>query len=72
MFKVVSGNTIGKDILDMYEVQKLSMVKNIQQCQARVAVTTDMWTVDHQKKGYMAVTAHYIDDHWKLNSCLLR
>lgn len=72
LFKVVSRNTIRKDILDMYEVQKQSMVNQFQQEESRIAVTTDMWTANHQKKGYMAVTVHYIDDNWKLKSYLLR
>ena len=72
LFKVVSRNTIRKDILDMHEVQKISMVKFFQKIQARIAVTTDLWTANHQKKGYMAVTVHFIDDDWKLKSFLLR
>jgi hypothetical protein len=72
LFKLVSRNTIRKDILDMYEVQKLSMVTMFQQQQSRIAVTTDMWTANHQKKGYMAVTVHYIDENWSLKSYLLR
>jgi hypothetical protein len=56
----------------MYEVQKLSMVTMFQQQQSRIAVTTDMWTANHQKKGYMAVTVHYIDENWSLKSYLLR
>lgn len=39
--------------------------------QSRVAVTTDMWTADSQKKGYMAVTGHFIDESWKLRSILM-
>lgn len=27
---------------------------------------------NHQKKGYMAVTVHFIDDEWKLKSFILR
>ena len=50
LFKVVSRNTIKKDILEMYEVQRLSLVNFFQRCQSRVAVTTDMWTANHQKK----------------------
>ncbi|WVZ90070.1 hypothetical protein U9M48_036402, partial [Paspalum notatum var. saurae] len=42
LFKVVSRNTIRKDILDMYEVQKQSMVNQFQQEEFRIAVTTDM------------------------------
>uniref|UniRef100_A0A8R7UB65 AC transposase n=1 Tax=Triticum urartu TaxID=4572 RepID=A0A8R7UB65_TRIUA len=38
----------------------------------RVAVTTDLWTTGYQKRGYMAVTAHYIDDSWNLKSFLIR
>ncbi|KAF8672904.1 hypothetical protein HU200_049147 [Digitaria exilis] len=44
LFKVVSRNTIRKDILEMYEVQRLSIMKQFQQEQSRIAVTTDMWT----------------------------
>ncbi|CAN1144670.1 Putative AC transposase [Linum perenne] len=40
--------------------------------QRRVAVTTDMWTASNQRKGYMTVTAHYIDNGWCLRSQLLR
>ncbi len=50
LFKVVSRNTIKKDILEMYEVQRLSLVNFFQRCQSRVAVTTDMWIANHQKK----------------------
>jgi hypothetical protein len=72
LFKVVSRNTIRKDILDMYEVQKINMVNQFQQEDSRIAVTTDMWTANHQKKGYMAVIVHYIDENWRLKSYLLR
>uniref|UniRef100_A0ACD5V7U6 Uncharacterized protein n=1 Tax=Avena sativa TaxID=4498 RepID=A0ACD5V7U6_AVESA len=40
--------------------------------QSRIAVTTDIWTADHQKKGYIAVTAHFIDESWNLRSILMR
>jgi hypothetical protein len=72
LFKAVSRNTIKKNILDMYEVQRKSLVYYFQQCPSRIAVTTDMWTANHQKKGYMSVTVHFIDDDWKLKSFLLR
>ncbi|XP_038884881.1 zinc finger BED domain-containing protein RICESLEEPER 2-like [Benincasa hispida] len=31
-----------------------------------------MWTASSQKKGYMAITAHFSDDSWVLQSRLLR
>jgi hypothetical protein len=36
-----------------------------------VAITTDMWIADNQKRGYMAATGHFIDDS-SLRSCILR
>jgi hypothetical protein len=72
LFRVPSRNTIRTDILDMHVVQRKSLVKYFQQLSSRVAITTDMWTANHQKKGYMAVTAHHIDDKWELKSFLLR
>ena len=72
LFKAVSRNTIKKDILDMYEIHKKSLLNVFQHCQSRIAITTDMWTANHQKKGYMSVTVHFIDDDWKLKSFLLR
>ena len=38
---------------------------------SRIAITTDMWT-SYQKKGYMVITAHFIDDAWILQSRVLR
>ena len=71
-FKVVSRRTIRKIILDMYQVQKQSMVNYIKKLSSRVAVTTESWTANHQRKHYMAVTAHFLDDDWKLKSFLIR
>jgi len=40
--------------------------------QSRVAITTNMWTSDNQKRGYMAITAHFIDESWNLRNILMR
>jgi hypothetical protein len=42
LFKVMSRNTMKKDILDMYELQRKSLVNYLQQCESRIAVTTDV------------------------------
>ncbi|CAN1193026.1 Putative AC9 transposase [Linum perenne] len=31
-----------------------------------------MWTATNKKRGYMAITAHYIDNSWNLRSILVR
>ena len=61
LFKVVSRNTIRKDILLMHSAQKEKMVKYFANFKQRVAVTSDLWTAGQQKKCYMVVTAHFIE-----------
>ena len=72
LFKMVTRNTVRKDIMDYYEVEKRKASFFLQKMNCRVAITTDLWTADNQKRGYMAVTGHFIDDNWKLRSCILR
>ena len=71
LFKMVSRNTIKSDILKVYDIEKEKLGNWLSRIPARMAVTTDMWT-SNQKKGYMSITAHFVDDNWKLQSRLLR
>ncbi|CAN1763530.1 Putative AC transposase [Linum perenne] len=72
LFKVPSRNTMKKHILTMFGVERSRICKELNDNISRIAVTTDMWTPTNQKRGYMAVTAHYIDNAWNLRSHLLR
>ena len=68
LFKVVSRNTIKADILKIYEHEKELFESN----PSRFSITTDMWTSSNKKRGFMAVTAHFIDDSWTLQSRIMR
>ncbi|RYQ99338.1 hypothetical protein Ahy_B07g087272 isoform B [Arachis hypogaea] len=70
-FKMPSRNTVRKDILKMFGDEKLKLTLQLDENDSRVAITSDMWT-SNQEKGYMVVTAHYIDSSWKLQMRLLR
>ncbi|RVW83512.1 putative AC transposase [Vitis vinifera] len=71
LFKMVSRNTIKGDIMKIYEVEKDKMISYLEKLQSRVAITTDMW-ISNQKKGYMAITVHYIDESWLLHHHIVR
>ncbi|RVW73150.1 putative AC transposase [Vitis vinifera] len=71
LFKMVSCNTIKGDIMKIYEVEKDKMISYLEKLQSRVAITTDIWT-SNQKKGYMAITIHYIDESWLLQHHIVR
>ncbi|CAI9288729.1 unnamed protein product [Lactuca saligna] len=51
--------------------KKVRFIQKIENLQGRIAITTDMWTSTNQKKGFMAITCHYIHD-WCLQSKILR
>ncbi|KAJ1395553.1 Ribonuclease H-like superfamily, partial [Sesbania bispinosa] len=72
VFQVPCRNTIKKEILKIYKFEKSAVSKMLDINDGRVAITSDMWTTSNHKKGYMAVTAHYIDGSWTLQSFVLR
>lgn len=72
LFQVPSRNTIKKEIFKVYDFERSIALKLLDSLEGRVAITLDMWTSSNQKRGYMAVTAHYIDSAWTLNSRILR
>ncbi|WOL03478.1 hypothetical protein Cni_G12198 [Canna indica] len=71
LFKMVSRNTIKSDIMKIYNVEKNKLQHMLEKVESQIAITRDMWT-SNQKKGYMSVTAHYIDDSWVLQHRILR
>ncbi|XP_060965659.1 zinc finger BED domain-containing protein RICESLEEPER 2-like [Cannabis sativa] len=72
LFRYVSRTTIRRDILKIYENEKTKTMNSMNDNRSRVAITTDLWTSNNQKRGYMVVTAHYIDDSWILRNRIIR
>ena len=70
--KPMSRNTLKNEILKLYHIEKVKTLHMLEKNQGRVAITIDLWTASNQEKGYMIVTAHFIDNSWKLHSRILR
>lgn len=58
--------------MDAYMEEKKKALQYMSVSKSRVSITTDMWTSKNQKRGYMAVTAHFIDDSWTLRNIIMR
>ena len=69
VFKVISRNTLKKDIFKRYEYEKSKIMKLLASNQSRISISTDLWT-SNQNMGYMVVTTHFIDNSWRLQSRL--
>lgn len=61
LFKVPSRNTVKSDIIKIFDCERGKKMKILEKNDSRVAITTGMWTSSNQKRGFMAVTAHFID-----------
>lgn len=57
------------DCIKMYEVEKSKLKKLFLQCRPRVCLTIDTWT-SRIDRPFKALTAHFIDNHWKLQKKL--
>jgi len=55
-----------------YELERKKAIEYMASIDSRVAITTNLWTSDNQKRGYMAVTAHFIDESWTLRNIIMR
>ncbi|XP_050278193.1 zinc finger BED domain-containing protein RICESLEEPER 2-like [Quercus robur] len=72
LFRMVSRNTIKKDILSIYEKEREKSKHEIDKNQGRISITTYMWTSQNKKRGFIVVTAHFIDGLWRLQSRVMR
>ena len=72
LFKLISRNTLKSDILKVYDNEREKTLKMTDKNRSRMAITTDMWTSNNKKRGFMVITAHFIDHTWTLQSWVLR
>ncbi|XP_021602385.2 zinc finger BED domain-containing protein RICESLEEPER 2-like [Manihot esculenta] len=69
-FRIPSRWTISRDCYDLF-IEERSKLKSFfkKNCQ-RVSLTTDTWT-SLQRINYMCITAHFIDNDWKLHKRII-
>ncbi|XP_031099897.1 zinc finger BED domain-containing protein RICESLEEPER 2-like [Ipomoea triloba] len=70
MFIVPSRWIISRDILVVYEEERLKLKAFLRETSHRVSITTDSWT-SIQRINYMVVIAHFIDSEWKLHKKII-
>lgn len=67
-FDPPSRITVARDCMQRYTEEKPKLKKILKN--HRICLTTDTWT-SNQNLNYMSLTAHWIDDHWKLQKRIL-
>lgn len=69
-FEPITRNTVKKICMEMHMDMKGKVGNVLKGLPGRICLTCDMWKACNSR-GYMCVTAHYIDHSWKLNSKVL-
>ncbi|KAK3212211.1 hypothetical protein Dsin_016917 [Dipteronia sinensis] len=72
MFKIPTRNTLKSDIMKTYDYERVKTLDLLKRNKGRIAITTDMWTCNNQRKGFMAITTHFVDNEWALQSQIIR
>jgi len=67
---LVSADTIKRKIMDLYESNVSEIQKALQNIPGRISFTLDIWT-SPSTKSFLSITAHYINDNWKLRNVLI-
>ena len=68
--KLPSRNTVKACILRMYKSEKEKLQNLLNSIQGRICLTSDLWT-SISTDGYLTLTAHFVDQEWKLQKIIL-
>ena len=63
--KHISRNTSKVDVLKLYKNEKDDVKNKLKSIPSRICLTLDLWT-SITSEGYICLTAHYVDENWKL------
>ena len=58
--------------MSIYDHEREKSMHEIEKNQSRIVITTDMWTSQNKRRGFMVAMAHFIDDFWRLQSRVMR
>uniref|UniRef100_A0ACD5YLS7 Uncharacterized protein n=1 Tax=Avena sativa TaxID=4498 RepID=A0ACD5YLS7_AVESA len=70
-FHMITRKTLRNDIKKDFDQYKKSLKELFGAANSRISLTMDLWT-SNQTIGYMVITAHFINDCWKLEKRIIK
>ncbi|PPS11115.1 hypothetical protein GOBAR_AA09533 [Gossypium barbadense] len=70
LFDVVHNSTIELSCVEIYMKEKQRIYDMLSKLQGRINLAIEMWSSPENSK-YVCLTAHYVDDEWKLQKKIL-
>ena len=71
-FVPVSRSTAKRELLSMYVGDRDKVKDMLLKVPGRICLTTDNWKSNHTYQHYICITAHFVDNAWKLHKRILR
>ncbi|RYQ90845.1 hypothetical protein Ahy_B09g096814 [Arachis hypogaea] len=68
--KLPSRNTVKADIVKVHKREAAKLKKILVSIPNRICLTSDLWT-SSTNEGFICLTAHFVDENWKLQSKIL-
>src|SRR5271163_3221779 len=68
--KLPSANIIKNHIINIYDSEIKKIKEIMQNISGKISYTIDIWT-SSSAKSFLAITAHFMNKEWKLQSILL-
>ena len=69
-FKGWSGNTVKRDIMKKFQTEQENFKQYFAIFEGNFFLTSDIWT-SLMHRGFLCITAHYIDSEWMLNKRII-
>jgi len=69
-YKHKSADTVKRRVMEMFRKSKDELKTILNDNSSKLSYTSDIWTSPTQE-AYMAITAHFIDDNWDLQSFII-
>ena len=69
-FKGWSGNTVKRDIMKKFQTERENLKQYFANFEGKICLTSDIWTF-LMHRGFLCITAHYIDSEWMLNKKII-
>ena len=68
--KHITRNTAKADVVKMHKREKTKLKFLLESVDCRISLTSDLWT-SITTDGYLCITAHFIDQDWRLQKRIL-
>lgn len=70
LFDIATNSALELECIEIYEKEKQKVLRIIRGLRGRINVSVDLWSSPENAR-YLCLTAHYIDEEWKLQKKML-